>query len=298
MKNLIILLAVTISYGLNAQEPARGKVTGPKSYESPSTTTSKTSKKTSTTKATTSTTNTTTTKSTAKTETPKANKKTTDTTPKPASNPSSWAKSYIGVRGGYNLNKLSKITEIIEASLGNLKEVYQPGYMGGIYASFGLGSGVVSVQPELNYMQTGFKVTSGADYSKGTITKIDLPILLKAAFGKGNTKIFLNAGPYIGYKLKQEGIVNFGGIVFETNEDLRTDYDLEGIKDNLLDFGAVAGAGILFKIGKPVLSLEGRYQYGLADPELYKNGIPKTLAGTGHTRSITGTLAIQFPLGN
>jgi hypothetical protein len=249
-----------------AVPPATGPITsGPKSYDN-----EKTNKKPST-------------KTAKVAKTPKA-KSTTN-----------WAKNYFGLRGGYNLNTLSGIEDVGGS---DAQTVLQPGIMAGLFFSFGIGTNF-ALQPELNYMPIGAKIKSKTidAYSASNQNKADALLLLKAHFGAENFKFFLNAGPYIGYRIDITSETKLAGAINKETLELRTDYDSFGIKDNILDFGAVGGAGILYKLGKPVLSLEGRYQYGFADPQLYKNGIPAELEKKGHTRSLTATIGLMFPLG-
>ncbi len=249
--------------------PATGKVSGPKSYETTTAAPATSSKS----------------NKTAKAAAPKEKVQKAST---------GWAKSYFGIHGGYNLSKISEFAKLAEAGQ---TEAFQPGYMGGIALQMGLGN-TVAIQPEINYMQVGARAEIGDTYGSIILSKVDVPILLKLGFGNGPVRFFVNAGPYIGYKLKQQTETNFGGTVEKEDQEFVTEYDSDGIKDNMLDFGAVGGAGFMFKIGKPVISLEGRYQYGFADPQLYKNGIPAELSGSGRVRTITGKIGLLFPMGN
>jgi Outer membrane protein beta-barrel domain len=204
--------------------------------------------------------------------------------------------SYIGIRGGYNLSTVQDVLK--DAALNNVvaKEKYQPGLMGGLVFNIGV-SRSFSIQPEVLYSQQGLKVVSGTDYLIGKYNIVNAPLLLKLAFGGKIAKFFINAGPYIGYKLDQSAELNYLGNVLKEKHEFVKDYDANGLKDNRIDFGGIGGAGLQFNLGGPMLVLEGRYQYGMADPTLYKDGKPAEIGSQGHTRVITGTLGLLFPIG-
>ena len=122
--------------------------------------------------------------------------------------------------------------------------------------------------------------------------------MLKLAFGSPKIKFFINAGPYIGYKLSQSSEISFGGVIENEKVEFITEYDAQGQKDNRFDFGGIGGAGLQFNLGGPLLTLEGRYQYGMADPVLFKDGKPNDFPkGYGQHRVMTGTLGLLFPIG-
>lgn len=260
------------------KEPAGPPVTGaissgPKSYESDK-------------KPTTNQVTKTTTKTTAKTVAPKTDvkKKSYDDR----------TKSYIGIRGGYNLAKLDGLEADAGAGV-PIKDLQ--GYMGGLVLNLGL-SKALSIQPEVLYSQQGVQVGEGDTYVKGKIDIVNVPLFIKVALGSPKIKFFVNAGPYIGYKISQSSEISLGGSVTKEKEEFRKDYDASGEKDNRFDFGAIGGAGLQFSLGGPLLVLEGRYQYGMADPILYKDGKPSTVGKTyGHHRVMTGTIGLLFPLG-
>jgi Outer membrane protein beta-barrel domain len=169
--------------------------------------------------------------------------------------------------------------------------------MGGVVINLGL-SKVFSIQPEFIYSQQGLKIENGTDKIIGKYDIVNVPLLLKLAFGSPKVKFFINAGPYIGYKLNQSIDINWLGFEEKGKQEFVTEYDATtGIKDNRFDFGGIGGAGFQFNIGGPLLILEGRYQYGMADPSLYKDGKPESMGSIGHTRVITGTVGLLFPLG-
>lgn len=257
--------------------PVTGPVNeGPKSYTNDSkstTTTTNVSKSTST-------------KTTTKTVAPKPEKvkTTSDET----------VRSYIGIRGGYNLSTLEGVKDEIGTD-GTVKNL--AGYMGGVVINIGVNK-VFSIQPEILYSQQGVEVGDGTNYVRGKLDIVNVPLLLKVAFGSPNFKFFINAGPYIGYALSAKSETNLNGVKTTTKIEFINEYDASGEKDNRIDFGGIGGAGIQFGVGNALLTLEGRYQYGMADPTLYKDGIPPTVPKNyHHQRVITGTVGLLFPIG-
>ena len=133
---------------------------------------------------------------------------------------------------------------------------------------FGFHTGVVieyamahsfGIQPELSYVFNGASYEGsdilGKSVEKGHITmhQLQLPVNLKYWLGTENVKIFITAGPYIGFGLLAESKID--GIICTTN--------LYG--DNAIlkrfDFGIVAGLG--FEVNKFVIN--AGYQFGIAN---------------------------------
>ena len=74
-----------------------------------------------------------------------------------------------------------------------------------ILAAFPIGGGFFMLQPELHWMQKGYKIAdiaSGDDITS-TLNYLELPLLLRVNFG-GSIRIFAFAGPSIGYLLSGE----------------------------------------------------------------------------------------------
>ncbi len=109
--------------------------------------------------------------------------------------------------------------------------------------------------------------------------------MLKYAFGTGDTKPYIMAGPTIGFNLSAKQKITLG-----------SDSDEEDIKDDIssTDFGLGFGGGVNFHTGNNSIFVEVRYNIGLTninddsddpDTEIKTKGI-KIFAG------------IIFPLGN
>lgn len=144
-----------------------------------------------------------------------------------------------------------------------------------------------SLQPELNFIQKGFKREDIAypdnyEYklsSEYKLNYIEIPVLVKVKFG-GATKIYASAGPSVALGLggTYKFTSSFGGLPLDEDvtskikfADKPADYDGDDIYvDNRIDAGVQVGAGALL-FGK--VSVDIRYGYGLTD--LYKDSTSK-----------------------
>jgi Outer membrane protein beta-barrel domain len=206
-------------------------------------------------------------------------------------------RSYIGIRGGYNLSTIQDVLKLtVSGNTGSAKATNLAGYMGGLVFNFGV-SKSFSIQPEVLYAQQGAQITDGDNFIKGKTNVVNVPLLFKLAVGSPQIKFFINAGPYIGYALNSTVDIKLNGTLTTQKLDFNNEYDISGQKDNRIDFGAIGGAGLQFNLGGPLLTLEGRYQFGMADPILYKNGKPAEVGSSGRNRIMTGTLGVLFPFG-
>jgi hypothetical protein len=164
-------------------------------------------------------------------------------------------------------------------------------------------SELLSVQPELQFVQKGFRVDESFSFDGMTekyeasisMNYIEIPVLVKTTFGSDNFKFFLNAGPSIGIGLGgkskidysySDGVSNFSGsstgkVKFGDEPDSNEE-DL--YFDNRMDLGLQLGGGFL--IAKKVM-VDIRYGLGLSnlvEDEGSKN------------RVIQFTVGVPFPM--
>jgi hypothetical protein len=128
----------------------------------------------------------------------------------------------------------------------------------------------------------GGKYTVDADNSLEIRQEyIQVPVLIKLnIIPAGPIRPFLCGGGYGAYLLKSQGVMTIDGV--ESKETLTSDYER-------FDYGLVGGAGIAFKLVGLSLSLEGRYNYGLA------NLIKDPAAGDSmENQSWMGLVGIKF----
>jgi len=179
------------------------------------------------------------------------------------------AEAEVGFKGGLALSKLS-ITD-------------ETGYMSRKARAFGayfsLGLGPVAVQPEVLYAPFGARMEEGADWMEYRMDYLQVPVLLKLTVMPGPISPVVYAGPYGAYLLSAKGVAEIGGE--RTEEDF---------KDELksTDYGLVFGGGVDFKMAVVKISVEIRYNLGLAnldkEPEpgfSVKNRSVMILAGIG-----------------
>ncbi|MES2795562.1 MAG: porin family protein [Bacteroidota bacterium] len=201
--------------------------------------------------------------------------------------------SHLGVRLGVNragVENVSSITVIPSATVNNRLSINA-----GVFFNLAF-SKIISVQPEINYSEQGYDLTNGIDTERLKNQAINIPILLKATVGGEQIKFFVNGGPYVGYLLKSEKLLKLN----ETKISYLVDFKAEEGKEtttNRFDYGVQGGAGIQINLGGPKLEIEGRYNYGLADPMVYYSTKPSYVGQTGRNRILTGTIGLMIPIG-
>lgn len=124
----------------------------------------------------------------------------------------------------------------------------------GGFLGFGLGN-VVVIQPELLYSQKGIAADEGIGEAVMKVDYIDIPVAVKLMVPvKGNIQPFFSAGPYFAYNIN--ATMSFSNNGSHSEEDLGDE-----IKD--MDFGAVLGGGLGFKLPKGQIIFDVRYGLGL-----------------------------------
>ena len=141
------------------------------------------------------------------------------------------------------------------------------GFTLGVGFNLPVGTGPVSIQPELNFVQKGAKGEMEVEQQELTtkmkLNYLELPVLVKATFGS-TTKFFFNAGPSIGLGLGGKIKAEAGGM--SASADVKFGEPKEG--DDALyiekrtDFGVQFGGGVI--IAEKVM-IDVRYGLGLTD---------------------------------
>jgi hypothetical protein len=158
----------------------------------------------------------------------------------------------VGLKFGYTSSTLALAsTEPIPFSFGALDY-----FAGGLFFEGGLG--FISIQPEILYVRTGGQYeVDEANSLEFRHQYIQVPVLLKLnIIPAGPIRPFLCGGGYGAYLIKSEGVLEIDGV--SETEVLTSDYER-------FDYGLVGGAGIAFKLLGLSLSVEGRYNYGMAN---------------------------------
>ena len=159
----------------------------------------------------------------------------------------------IGFRVGGNSSTMGGV-DVTELGEG-IKLARVTGLHGGIVFNFG--GPTLSVQPEILFSQYGVRMTYGDDYLQIKYNLVEVPILLKASFGKPSLRFFVNGGPVATYAMSGTISVREGG----ESDSQRIDMTSQG----QLAYGASGGAGVAFKAGMGTIMLEGRYSYLFSD---------------------------------
>ena len=127
---------------------------------------------------------------------------------------------------------------------------------------------MISIQPELLFIQKGGKVAYGLDDNNRIENRyyynyLEVPVLakLKLGIGENRTGIFLLAGPYVGMafsgKVKQK--VTFLGQTTTSEDKFTFDNDDPDERNRRLDWGLSFGGGL--KVGAIYVDL--RYNLGI-----------------------------------
>ncbi|WP_020597808.1 porin family protein [Spirosoma panaciterrae] len=131
------------------------------------------------------------------------------------------------------------------------------GFHGGLV--FNMGGPTFSVQPEVLFSQYGVRFALGSDYLQLKYNMVEVPVLLKVAFGQPKLRFFVNAGPVGTYVVSGTISVREGG----QSEAQAIDMSGEG----RFFYGVAGGAGVAIQAGTGKVLLEGRYNYLMADHE-------------------------------
>ncbi len=177
------------------------------------------------------------------------------------------------------------------------------------------GDGFLSVQPELLYLQKGYQVDATTDEGSLRLTDsfnyLEVPVLGKISFGSQRVKLYVNAGPSVGYALNGRftqkisgGLLAFdnaGKNIFgeEPDNSIGDDEYLSPRYFNRVDVGVQFGGGIGLAVGPGAVLLDARYGLGLTN--FFKgnpdNGTTDDDRANVQNRVLAFTLGYAIPLG-
>ena len=183
----------------------------------------------------------------------------------------------FGVIGGLNLANLS-----VDPDQGVDLSNRTAFGIGGVL-SFGVGE-TLALQLEPMFLQKGAKLKLSEQgftlEAEIKVSYIEVPAMLKFAFGSGDTKPYVMAGPTVGYLLSAK---------------VKDDMEEQDIKDDVknIDFGLAFGGGVSLPMGNNTLFVEARYSLGLSDI----NDDPDDPDTSIKTKGIQIMAGITFPLG-
>ena len=173
------------------------------------------------------------------------------------------------------------------------------GFQGGLAFDLNLGN-VLSLQPELLYIQKGGKTVYKADEDNKVESRlyynyVEVPVLLKLKFFPNDTEgagFYLLGGPFAGLALggKIKTSTTIAGETTTAEEDFEFDNDDADERQRRLDWGVAFGGGVQF--GR--VFIDARYNLGinnLLDNDADNNNDD---APYRRTRGIGLTLGYQF----
>jgi len=143
----------------------------------------------------------------------------------------------------------------------------------------------VALHLEPMYLQKGTKADVEETFEiEFKAAYLEIPVMLKYAFGTSEIKPYVIAGPSIGYNLSAKVKMSGGG---ESEE--------EDVKDTIksFDFGLGFGAGVNVLMGNNSIFVEARYTLGLTNI----NDDPDDPDTDVKTKGIQIFAGITFPLG-
>ena len=189
------------------------------------------------------------------------------------------AQTNLGVLAGLNLANVSVDPEPEGMDLTN-----RTAFGFGGVLEVGLNESV-ALRFEPMYLQKGVETAIGEVDIEFNLAYLEVPVMLKYAFGTGDTKPYIMAGPTIGFNLSAKQKISAG-----------SESDEEDIKDDIssTDFGLGFGGGVNFHTGNNSIFVEVRYNIGLTNVNDNSDD-PDTEIKTKGIQIFTG---IIFPLGS
>ncbi len=131
------------------------------------------------------------------------------------------------------------------------------GLLAGVELGFGL------IQTGINFTQKGVKGEGDGLNLTITTNYIEIPLLARVGFGSDNFKVYVNAGPSLGFALGGKLKGESGSVSAE--EDLTFGKGEDDTFENSIDFGLQFGTGIGYTVGPGQIVLDLRYGLGLSN---------------------------------
>lgn len=178
----------------------------------------------------------------------------------------------VGFKGGLAMSTLA----IAPAS--PFRQVNLKAPMGGVF--FGIGLGLFSIQPEILYVRMGtrFQEEGSTFWMEKRLDYIQIPLLLKINVLPGPISPMIYGGPYGAYRFAAKGATS----------DVPGTADI-GDSYTTTDYGVVFGGGLDFKLAVIKLSIEARYNLGLAN--ILKNPDP---GASEKNKSLMALVGLSF----
>ena len=166
----------------------------------------------------------------------------------------------IGAKGGVSLSQTMFSP--------NIDQSFIIGQCGGIMVRY-IEENHFGLIGEINWVNRGWKETfkdTSYEFSR-KLNYLQIPLLAHIYFGSDRAKVFLNAGPEIGFLISNSSTMNFNPNDVESLEDFPEFHETAQMTmdiKNKIDYGISAGLGVEISINsKHSLLMEGRFYYGL-----------------------------------
>lgn len=147
----------------------------------------------------------------------------------------------------------------------SVTQTLHQGYHAGLSLRYDVERGA-SAQLELNYSQTGWTEAfddASLAYSR-SLTYVELPFLSHLYLQQGNTRIFVNLGPFVGLNIKEQS--SSQGTTFSEAQLARQTMPVY----TNVNWGLTGGPGVSIALGRRHrIELEGRILYTFSD--LWRN---------------------------
>jgi hypothetical protein len=179
----------------------------------------------------------------------------------------------LGLKAGANFGNVHT-TQALNDLTPDFK--YATGAVAGGVAEISFGK-YFAIQPELNWVQKGFRFSEGIDIPVGSIdipagveatirtNYLEFPLLAKAKVGNDIIQAYAVLGPSIGYALNGK-LITRTRLFFEF-DPIRTDLNFDNLDYNRFEVAAVGGLGLQVNFNGGKWFADARYTQGLT--ELY-----------------------------
>ena len=143
----------------------------------------------------------------------------------------------------------------------------------------------ITFRLEPMYLLKGTKVEEGGYKSEFKLAFLEVPVMFKYAFGTGEIKPYVMAGPTIGFLMSSKVEMSYGG------ESAEEDWKDETTS---IEFGLGFGAGVSMPMGNNSIFVEARYALGLTN----LNDDPDDTETDIKSKGIQIFVGITFPVGS
>ncbi len=176
----------------------------------------------------------------------------------------------VGVRGGGYAGTITR-PDLVTNFTPDFK--WSPGISAAVFAEREFANGL-AIRPEIAYQQKGFMMREGTRVKIGKlpvnlglrsaykVSYVEAPVLLKLSAGNELAKVYLIAGPSVGYAVDAQLVTRPQAVI--EFRPIRTNVPVSTLGYNRFEFSGIAGAGLSLKAGTGEIMIEGRYQHGIS----------------------------------